>query len=87
MKFNNFTQEDMSNPSFKSGIVFDTAETLRATITKYSLRNSVDIKLPRNDKRRVRAHCVEGCPWTLYASFDCRVKAFMVKSYCGQHNC
>ena len=60
MKFNNFTQEDMSNPSFKSGIVFDTAETLRATITKYSLRNRVDIKLPRNDKRRVRAHCAEG---------------------------
>ena len=52
-----------------------------------SVRNRVDIKLPRNDRTRVRAHCAEGCPWNLYASWDNRVKSFIVKTYYGGHTC
>ena len=51
------------------------------------MRNRVQIKLPRNGKRRVKAHCAKGCPWNLYASYDKRVKAFLVKTYVGSHNC
>jgi len=52
-----------------------------------SVRNRVDIKLPINDRTRVRAHCAEGCPWNLYASWDSRVKSFVVKTYYGGHTC
>jgi len=55
-------------------------------ITEYSLKERVEIKLPRNDKRRVRAHCADRCPSNMYASFDSRANAFMVKTYCGTHN-
>ena len=65
----------MSNPSFKVGMVFESVEILRKAITKYSLKNKVDIKMPKNDQRRIRAHCAVGCPWTLYASKNSRVKA------------
>jgi len=72
----------MSNPTFFVGLVFPSVEKLREAIAEYSLRNRVEIKLPRNDKRRLRAHCAERCPWTLYASLDNMVKSFLVKTYC-----
>jgi len=76
----------MSNPTFFVGLVFPSVEKLREAITEHSLRNRVEIKLPRNDKRRLRAHCAERCPWTLYASLDNMVRSFLVKSYRGSHN-
>lgn len=60
--FNSFRSKDMVNPVFKVGMVFESMENLRAAITEYSLRNRVDIKLPRNEKVRLRAHCADGCP-------------------------
>jgi hypothetical protein len=82
-----FTPEDMSNPIFKIGMKFPTVEVLRQAITEYSLKHRVDIKMPRNDRTRVEAHCAEGCHWRLKASFDSRVSCFLVKQYVGQHNC
>jgi hypothetical protein len=86
-KFNSFKEADISNPAFKVGMVFDTIVTLRKAIKEYSLKNRVSIRMPRNEKTRITAHCVEGCPWYLYASFDKRVKAILVKTYVGKHNC
>ena len=54
--------EDMSNPSFKVGMVFESVEILRKAIPEYCLKNRIDIKLPRNDQRRIRAHYADGCP-------------------------
>ena len=85
--FKRFRQEDMSSPAFKIGMIFESVEVVRKALTEYSLKNRVAIKLPINDRRRVSAHCAQGCPWDFYASFDSRAKAFMVKRYCGKHNC
>ena len=87
MRFRSFMPEDLSNPVFKVGMVFPSVEVLRKTITEYSLKNRVEIKMPRNDRTRIGAHCAEGCPWKLYASHDSRAKGFMVKTYQGEHNC
>jgi hypothetical protein len=85
--FKSFRDEDMTNPTFSVGLVFPSREKLREAINEYTVRNRVDIKLPRNDRIRIRAHCAEGCPWNLYASFDSRMKSFLVKTYFGRHNC
>ena len=77
----------MDSPTFKVGIYFESVETLRCAITEYSVKNRVEIKMPRIDRKRIKAHCADGCPWNLYASWDTRVKTFMVKTYLGQHNC
>jgi len=87
MRFSSFRNEDLNNPMFKVGMVFDSVQMVRAAINEYSIKNRVEIKMPRNDKKRIRAHCAEGCPWTLYVSYDSRVKTFMVKTYVGSHNC
>ena len=86
LKLRIFKEEDMSNPIFKVGMLFTSVQMLRKAITEYSLKERVEIKLPRNDKRRVRAHCADRCPSNMYASFDSKANAFMVKTYCGTHN-
>ena len=48
-KFKSFKPEDMAHLVFKVGMMFDTVEMLRKAITEYSLRNRVDIKMPRNE--------------------------------------
>ena len=82
-----FRDADMQNPIFSVGLVFPSVEKLREAINEYSVKNRVEIKLPRNDRTRVRAHCAEGCPWNLYASEDSRMKSFVVKTYYGRHTC
>jgi hypothetical protein len=85
--FKSFRDEDMSNPTFSVGLVFPSVEKVREAINEYSVRNRVEIKMPRNDKIRVKAHCAEGCPWNFYASLDSRTKSFVVKTYYGRHTC
>lgn len=51
----------MQNPAFHVGLVFPNVEKLRDAITEYSVRNRVEIKVPRNEKTRLKAHCVVGC--------------------------
>ena len=78
LKFTSFKAEDISNPCFKVGMIFESVDIVRNDVIEYSMKNRIDIKMLRNDKRRVRAHCAEGCPWSLYASYDSRARAFMV---------
>ena len=85
--FKSFRDEDMRNPTFSVGLVFPSVQKLREAINEYSVKNRVEIKMPRNEKTRVRAHCSEGCPWNLYASEDSRMKSFVVKTYYGLHTC
>jgi hypothetical protein len=87
LRFRSFMLEDLSNPVFKVGMVCPSVEVLRKAITEYSLKNRVQIKMPRNDKTRIGAHYAKGCPWRLYASHDSRAKGLMVKTYQGEHNC
>jgi len=84
-RFREFRQEDLLNPSFSVGQVFGTVELVRKAIIEY--RNRIEIKMPRNDRKRVKAHCAEGCPWNFYASMDSRTNYFLVKTYNGHHNC
>ena len=87
LNFKSFMPEDLNNPIFKLGMTFPSAEIVRNAVTEYSLRHRVDLKMPRNDQRRIGAHCAEGCPWNLYVSKDSRTKNFVVKRYVPEHNC
>lgn len=48
-KFKIFKPEDLANPVFKVGMMFETVEMLRKAITEYRLRNRVEILMPRNE--------------------------------------
>lgn len=77
----------MVSPSFYVGLMCSSIERLREAIIEYSVRNTVEIKMARNDKIRVRAHCAEIRPQNLYASYDTRARYFVVKTYYGKYNC
>jgi len=80
-RFKSFRDEDMTNPAFSIGLMFPSVEKVREAINKYSVRNRVEIKMPINDDNiRVKAHCAVQCPWDFYASFDSRIKYFVVKT-------
>ncbi|CAO2142725.1 unnamed protein product [Urochloa humidicola] len=81
LKFKSFMPDDLNNPTFTIGMCFPSVEMVRKAVTEYSLRHRVDIKMPRNEKTRIGAHCALGCPWKLYASKDSRSQTIMVKSY------
>jgi len=85
--FKSFKHEDLVNPVFKVGMIFESVELLRKAIIEYSLKHRVDIKMPRNEKKRLRAICEKGCPWNLYALDDRRAHGMMIKTFCGEHNC
>uniref|UniRef100_K3YY80 SWIM-type domain-containing protein n=1 Tax=Setaria italica TaxID=4555 RepID=K3YY80_SETIT len=75
-----------SNLKIVVGMLFESVQLLRKAITKYRLKERVEIKLSRNEKKRLRVHCANGCPWGLYASHDGRAKGLVVNTYCGKHN-
>jgi hypothetical protein len=60
---------------------------LKKAVREHSCKHRKDIKFPKNDRLRALAKCEKGCPWELYASWDSRTKAFMVKRYQGKHTC
>jgi hypothetical protein len=64
---------------------------VRRAIREYSCQNRWDIKMPDNDRQRIRAKCVGGdkdeCTWYLWASYDSRTKCWQIKRYVGEHTC
>jgi len=87
LRFKSFKSEDIDNPIFKVGMIFESVGMLRKAITQYSMKQRVEIKMPRNEKKRLKAHCGDGCLWNLYASSDSRTQGLMIKTYHGQHTC
>ncbi|CAM0905890.1 unnamed protein product [Alopecurus aequalis] len=85
-RFKTFRDEDLKNPIFHVGQVFESVLMLRKAIKEYSCRNRWGIKLPVNDKQRLCAKC-DDCTWYLWASLDRRTQSWMIKKYNGNHSC
>ncbi|KAM0913552.1 hypothetical protein ACQ4PT_012082 [Festuca glaucescens] len=86
-RLNTFREQDLKKPQFHVGQLFDSVEMLRRVVQAYSCINRQDIKMPVNDRTRLRAKCEGHCSWYLWASYDNRHKCFMVKKYIKKHSC
>ena len=78
LKFKSFREDDLHKPKFHVGQVFESVELLRTAIKEYSCQNRVDIKLPVNDRKRLKAKCDEDCTCYLWVS--------STRSEYGSHN-
>jgi hypothetical protein len=61
MRFQSFRDSDMSNHRLKVGMVFDFVVVQKRAITKYSVKERVDIRYPRNEKKRLHVVCDKDC--------------------------
>ncbi|KAK8639495.1 hypothetical protein V6N13_137871 [Hibiscus sabdariffa] len=90
-RFSEFnTTVDISDPSFKVGLLFATKQVLREAVKMYSIKNRYSVRLKRNDNRRIQAVCKAGCPWVLWASpVDLKEPCgtWQIKSLVVEHRC
>ena len=49
MRFRSFKEQDLSNPIFKVGMLFESVELLRKAVTKYSIKERVQIHYSKNE--------------------------------------
>jgi hypothetical protein len=78
LRFKPFRHEDINNLRSKVGMMFKTVVQLRMSVTKYSIKQGVEIKLLRNEKKMYEAVCVDSWNRYLYASVDSRAKGMVI---------
>jgi len=68
--------------------MFDDGRQFKGAIKKHLVVERREIKFVKNEKKFVRAKCVDiNCPWKISASFDVRTGSFHVKAYHEEHTC
>ncbi|KAL4324034.1 hypothetical protein GQ457_11G001980 [Hibiscus cannabinus] len=88
-EFNNET--DMVNPKFVKGLIFSDRNVLKEAIKHYERVNRVQVKLQKNDTKRIQAVCQETCPWKLWAApmnpKDIIDQTWQIKTLVDSHTC
>lgn len=78
---------DYEKVVWQVGQVFENINEFRDALTKYALKKGVQLETKKNNQKRVRAICREGCPWMILASREGRSTNFTVKTYNPRHKC
>ncbi|KAK9021190.1 hypothetical protein V6N11_011191 [Hibiscus sabdariffa] len=74
-------------PVWELGLRFDDNKQFKEAVRKYAFAKGVQLKIVKNEPNRTRFHCMKGCPWTLFASTDKKLRCYTVKTYNHVHKC
>ncbi|CAL8114776.1 unnamed protein product [Prunus armeniaca] len=89
--FKQFRKEtDLRNPEFRIGMQFANKDELKEAIKEYAIMQGRNIKLVKNDNRRIQAKCVghTKCLFILWASkIDRDEQTFSIKTLSLEHEC
>ncbi|XP_021802370.1 uncharacterized protein LOC110746457, partial [Prunus avium] len=89
--FKQFRKEaDLRNPEFRIGMQFANKEELKEAIREYAIVQGRNVKLVKNDNRRIQAKCAghTRCPFILFASkIDRDEQTFAIKTLSLEHEC
>ncbi|KAK9003241.1 hypothetical protein V6N11_060805 [Hibiscus sabdariffa] len=72
---------------YEDSLRFDDNEQFKEAVRKYAFAKGVQLKIVKNEQNRTRLHCMKGCPWTLFASTDKKLRCYIVKTYNHVHKC
>ncbi|KAK8496877.1 hypothetical protein V6N12_072489 [Hibiscus sabdariffa] len=77
------------NPEFYIGMLFKDGKEFKDAIRKYSKLSRRELKIVRNEPKRIRVKCVASakCPWGIFISYSRATRCIQVKSFQDEHNC
>ncbi|KAL4273881.1 hypothetical protein GQ457_13G016950 [Hibiscus cannabinus] len=80
-------QSDDDAPRVRQSLLprFDDNKQFKEAVRKYAFAKRVQLKIVKNEPNRTRFHCMKGCPWTLFASTDKKLRCYTVKTYSHVH--
>ncbi|CAL9011228.1 unnamed protein product [Prunus brigantina] len=88
-KFKQYRRDvDLKNPEFRLGMKFANKKLLIEAIKELAIIEAREVKLIKNDNRRVQAKCVKGCSFQVYGSRINREEGtFAIKTLSLEHQC
>lgn len=86
-KFTEFKNTKIKHIQFDLGQIFASPDEFKKAVKGYAVANGHDIRFTKNDKNRVCASCVPGCPWKIRASWMQDEMTFQIKTLYPTHSC
>ncbi|XP_058753673.1 uncharacterized protein LOC131626849 [Vicia villosa] len=80
-------KKNMSNYKWELGMYFTSKSDIKDAVISYAVQNGRDLKFIKNDKKRVRVRCKDGCQWELYCSKLPDEDSWQVRKIIDEHNC
>jgi hypothetical protein len=77
----------MSNPEFKLGMIFSDNKELKEAIRAYKIKWGFPLKFKKNEPKRVRVICAEGCDWRMHAIWKKDSNSFQIIKLIKEHSC
>lgn len=74
-------------PELEKGMLFEDAKQFKTAMIKYAVHFKRDIYFYKNESRRVRVKCVDGCPFLCHCSWEERYRCFQLKTCLLEHRC
>ncbi|KAG8373020.1 hypothetical protein BUALT_Bualt12G0127500 [Buddleja alternifolia] len=86
-KYPVFSEQDTYDPKFVVGLCFSNKKEFRQVVRSHAVNTKRNIKIPRNDKRRMYAKCaVKVCQWRIHALKVGNESSYQIREYHSKHN-
>ncbi|XP_068667709.1 uncharacterized protein [Aristolochia californica] len=79
---------DSTSNNICVGQIFEDKTQMMHFLRKYSVERHVEYETLRSSSFDYKIKCcVDGCPWSVFASCDRRIRQFKIRKYGGDHTC
>jgi len=80
--------DESKYPKFSIGDEYNTIESFKDAINKYSVKKRRDIKYDKSDSKRVVAICsAKNCPWRISASINTSSSIVVIRALNDEYDC
>ncbi|CAI8613823.1 unnamed protein product [Vicia faba] len=79
--------KDMANYKWELGMYFTSKDDIKEEIYSYAVQNGRALNTIKNDKKRMRVRCKEGCEWEVYFSKLLNEETWKIRKVTDNHNC